>query len=272
MEKYKDILLEFLNTSLDSGDKIFDRFAALPGAVIGNGEKPLERYVYIPGTRSDRVVLVAHIDTVWDKSYNNAFSEKREVLFNNQIFYSSNPECGIGADDRAGCAMLWELIGCGHSILIVDGEEHGKLGAMYLRKSNPKLFRELNKHCFMIELDWKGTNGCLYNQVDNTSKFKKYIEETLGFADSKAKGGCDLQVLCRRVCGVNIGVGYFGQHTPKEFLALPEWENTLAKLTEFLKEPQRRFRSKFFPFYLRLLKQYVYKVLSLAKRILKKII
>lgn len=59
-----ETILDFLNTPLDSGEEILTRFAALPRAVTGRGSAPLQRYVYIPGTRSDRVVLVAHVDTV----------------------------------------------------------------------------------------------------------------------------------------------------------------------------------------------------------------
>ena len=55
------LLYDFLNIPLDSGDEIFERFATLPGAISGVGKNPLERYVYIPGTRKDRVVLVAHM-------------------------------------------------------------------------------------------------------------------------------------------------------------------------------------------------------------------
>ncbi len=269
MKNYESTLLEFLNMPLDCGGKIFERFAVLPGAVVGVGEAPLQRYVYIPGTRRDRVVLVSHIDTIWDKSYSNAFSGEREVLFDNGKFYSSNDSCGIGADNRAGCALLWELRSCGHSILIVDGEEKGKHGARYLRKSNRKLFRELNKHCYMIEFDWAGTDSCLFNQVDNTKKFKKYITKTLGCSEGNSKGGTDLQVLCRRVCGVNLGVGYHAHHTVKEYLTLSEWTNTLAKVNVFLGKPQRRFRSKFFVLYLRFFKRCAGKAWRIIKGIFK---
>lgn len=270
MSDNERLLSEFLNTPLDSGDQIFDRFAALPKAVKDTGSAPLQRYVYIPGARKDRVVLVAHTDTVWDKAYNKPFSGAPAVEFQNGVFFSANPTCGIGADDRAGCAMLWELRNCGHSILLVDGEEHGKRGAHYLRKTNHKLFCELNRHCYMIELDWKGTNCCLFNQVDNTKKFKAHIETTLGFADSKAKGGTDLQVLCKDVCGVNIGIGYHGWHTEREQLVVSEWENTLAKLNAFLQQPQKRFRAKFFAPYLHFFKRCVNKALKIVKGIIRK--
>lgn len=270
MTKHESLLSEFLNTPLDSGDQIFDRFAALPNAVTSVGSAPLQRYVYIPGTRRDRIVLVAHTDTVWDKAYGKPFSGVPSVELKDGVFFSGNPTCGIGADDRAGCAMLWLLRDCGHSILLVDGEEHGKHGARYLRKSNPKLFRQLNRHAFMIELDWKGTDGCLYNQVDNTKKFKAYIETVLGFTDSKAKGGTDLQVLCKNVCGVNIGIGYHGWHTEREQLVVSQWENTLQKLNAFLQQPQKRYRTKFFAPYLHFFKRCVNKALKIVKGIIRK--
>ena len=259
------ILSEFLNMPLDCGDAIFERFAALPGAIVGKGPQSLQRYVYLPGTRKDRVVLVAHIDTVWDKAYKQPFSGERAVILEDGIFRSATPDCGIGADCRAGCAMLWQLCSCGHSILVVDGEEHGKHGAKYLRTSNKKLFRELNRHCYMIEFDWKGTNCSLFNQVDNTRTFKNYIENDLGFADSKASGGCDLQILCRHICGVNLGVGYHGWHTAKETLVVAEWENTLRKVGAFLEQHQRRFPSLFFPPYVRLAKICISKMLRMLK-------
>lgn len=263
---FKELLSEFLGTTLANGDSIFDKFADLPGAVVGKGNTPLERYVYIPGTRDDRVVLVAHTDTVWDVSYGNTALGENKVVFSEGVFSGENESCGIGADDRAGCAMLWALRDCGHSILVVDGEEHGKLGARCLKKTNKKLFRELNRHCYMIEFDWAGTDGCLFNQVENTKRFKKYIADELGFKDSKKRGGTDLQILCDKVCGVNLGIGYHHCHSKNETLVLREWENTYKKVSRFLAGEQKRFRTSFFGKCITFLKRCARKV----KRTLKK--
>lgn len=261
---HTETLLSFLSTPLDSGEQVLARFAALPRAVVGEGSAPLQRYVYIPGTRPDRVVLVAHVDTVWDGAYDRPFIGEHTVEFADGVFRSGHPDVGIGADCRAGCAMLWELRDCGHSILVVDGEEHGKHGAKYLKRSDRRLFRELNDHCYMIEFDWQGTDGCLFNQVDNTKRFRQYVS-TMGFEDSRQKGGTDLQVLCRRVCGVNVGVGYHGWHRPQETVVLAEWENTLEKISAHLGAPQRRFRSSVLRRYARLCKRYGSAVLRRLK-------
>ena len=234
-----EILQQFLNFSLTNSQEIHDLFATLPGAIVGRGQKPLDRFVYVPGTNKNALVLVAHTDTVWDTYYGKP--AETSVELKDGIFYSTNPACGIGADDRAGCAMLWLLRNSGHSLLIVDGEEKGKHGAHYLRKHHKKLFRQLNRHRFMLELDWQGTNSCLYNQVDNTQVFKDYIASRLGFYDSQKKGGCDLQVLCSKVCGVNLGVGYHDNHRPSETLAVEEWANTYNLLSTFLQLEHPKF-------------------------------
>ena len=262
-----EILGAFLNAPLDNGDTIFNMFKALPNAVYGEGEGAMERYVYVPGTREDRVVLVAHIDTVWDKSYDKGLSQavERKVLFDNGIFHSGSKDCGIGADDRAGCAMLWRLKDSGHSILIVDGEEHGKHGARYLKKSNKSLFNELNNHCFMIELDHMSTNHVSFIQVHNTRRFKNYFKRSTGFVDRRLGGGCDLQILSKKICGANVGVGYYNYHTSKEVLVLKEWENTCSVLKRLLNREQKRYRTSVLKRILSFFKRCIVKTLLVLK-------
>ena len=240
MEGHKELLERFLNIPVSCSDTLFEMFAALPRARYGKGEKPLQRFVYVPGTRKDRVLLVAHADTVWDENY--VAPVKHEVAYDERgWFYSAVPDAGIGADDRAGCAVLWALRDSGHSLLIVDGEEHGKIGAAYIRKNLPRLFGELNRHRYMIQFDWAMTDICLYNHVNITPKFERYIEQQLGFFDYKVKGTCDLVILCRNICGVNLGVGYRQIHVPEERLVLADWEHTYQIVSEHLKKPQKRF-------------------------------
>lgn len=179
----KEILDRFLNIPIASSQGVFEIFAQLPGAVWHKGEKPLQQFVYVPGTREDRVVLVAHGDTVWDAFYGHP--QEAVLRYEDGIYTSGNEKCGIGADDRAGCAMVWALRNSGHSLLILDGEEKGKIGASNLKKTHKKLYREINRHRFILELDWAGAGGCLFNQVDNTQSFKDYIQTV--FTDSHKK-------------------------------------------------------------------------------------
>ncbi len=236
----KKILDLFLNISISDSTDVFNMFSALPGAVFVCGDNDFERFLYIPGSREDRVLLLAHTDTFWDIKYGKR--AKSSIVFENGIYRSGNDECGIGADDRAGCAMLWALKDSGHSLLLLDGEEHGKIGAKFLKKHNPMLFSELNRHQFMMEFDWQGTGGALYNQVDYTNKFVNYISDNLGFYKEDKKGGCDLQILTKRICGVNIGAGYHNQHKSSETLVLEDWQNSYEAISKFLKKTHPRFR------------------------------
>lgn len=264
-ETNRNILERFFNIPVTDGSEIFRIFAQLPGAVFHQGNKPLERFVFVPGTRKDAVVLVAHADTVWDNTYGKP--AQSSVVFKDGVFHSIVPDCGIGADDRAGCAMLWALRDSGHSLLIVDGEERGKFGARFLRKKHKKLFRKLNRHRFIMELDWAGTNGCLFNQVDNSQAFKDYITSVFGFQDDHQSGGCDLQILCRNICGVNIGVGYHGYHRACETLVLEEWENTLQKLSVFLEKDHPKFPIPMQKQVIALLKRIKGKLAAIARKL-----
>ncbi len=264
-EQHIDLLHEFLNTPLESGERIFERFAALPNAIAKSSGKSMERFVYVPGNRKDAVLLVAHIDTLWDREHGRYPAKPACVTFADGVFRNEEPTCGLGADDRAGCAMLWALKDSGHSLLIVDGEEYGKHGSYYLKRSHRRLYRQINRHSYLIVFDWIGTDQCLYNQVDNTEKFKKYINDTLGFIDAKTAGGSDLEVLCWNACGVNLGVGYHACHRPDETLSFPEWENTYQKVSEFLKKPQPKFRTKFFPKYYLSVHRSIGKLLRILK-------
>lgn len=238
-EECRSLLRQFLSTSIQDGSKLLGLFASLPGAVVGSGERPLERFVYVPGSRKDRIVLVAHCDTVWDRVYGG--DTETSLGEDESYFYSTNPSCGIGADDRAGCAMVWALRNSGHSLLIVDGEEHGKWGAKFLREHHGSLFRELNRHRYMLELDWQGAKGCLFHQVDNTAQFRNFVTNEMGFREDQVKGGCDLQFLCRRICGANLSVGYYRYHKPNEVLLISDWEQNYHALEAFLQKPQPLF-------------------------------
>ena len=77
-----------------------------------------------------------------------------------------------------------------------------------------------------------------------------------------------LQVLCRNVCGVNLGVGWHGCHRNSETLVLAEWENTLAELSAFLAKPQRRYPTKAWP----RRKRWIKRMLGLPLRVLRRLI
>lgn len=236
------LLSFFLGLPLTDTEAVFACFSSLPNAVEGRGERPMEHYLYVPGEREDRILLVAHADTIWDTRYGVAPLDPHGVKLTEKVFHSADPRQGIGADDRAGCAMLWALRESGHSLLLLDGEEKGKIGARFLRDRAGDLFREINTtHRMMIALDAPGTHTCIFDQVDYTPAFRSYVENRLEVRQGKLSGGSDLQVLCHRICGVNYGVGYLNHHTAHETLPVRGWIDAYRKLTDFLEESHPRF-------------------------------
>jgi hypothetical protein len=247
---YRDLLETFLKLPLGGTDEIFALFSSLPGAIFKEGKHPMERFVYIPGTRKDRVLLTAHADTVWDERYGVAPLEPIEPKCAISFYFSASYKHGIGADDRVGCAMLWGLRNCGHSILLTDGEEKGKIGARYLRKHHKKLYREINRtHRMILALDAPGSSCYLLNQVDYTSQFRDYIEDQLAITHGLMGGGSDLEILCGRICGANLGVGYINPHRNVEMFIIQGWNDLYRKLYDFLQKEHPRFpinkRSRF---------------------------
>ncbi len=156
-EYAKKILEEFLSLPLENSSSVLEKFATLPNAIYHNDGGKLS-FVYVPGKRDDRVVLAAHADTVWDKYYNVYPYAEQKLQNKNGIYSGTNDICGIGADDRAGCAILWLLKDTSHSLLILDGEENGQIGAKHLRDTYPKFFDEINEHSYIIQFDRRNAN------------------------------------------------------------------------------------------------------------------
>ena len=240
------LLEEFLSYPLNDGTAILDRFASLPAAVTGQGKHPMERFVYVPGTRKDRILLMVHVDTVWDQHYDNAQLGDHPVFTSDRVTGSS-PNAGLGADDRAGCALLWYFRDSGHSLLLLDGEEKGHYAAKYLAREHKQLLREFNKHRYIMALDLPGGKIAHYHGVHNSENFRQFVCKTLGCQIMTMKKGSDLSYLCRSACGVNLGVGYHSAHTADEFLSIPQWLDTAAMLHELLPREQKRYRTRLLP-------------------------
>ena len=233
--KDRKVLERFLGMPISNSAEVFEMFRTLPGVIERHGEGK-QGYLYVPGTRSDRCILAAHADTVFDFVYKNEFYENTFV-FEDGIYRGTNENASFGADDRSGCAILWLLREMGHSLLILDGEEHGQIGAHYLADTNPELFNEINDHSFIIQFDRRGSNDYRYYRIPVTDEFVEYIESETGYKLAEGTGRTDIVALCRDICGVNLSVGYYDEHRPTERLVYSEWENTLNIARKMLARP-----------------------------------
>lgn len=225
------LLLDFLSMERTP---LLRRFAGVsPHSILrGSGHR---RFVYVPGNRTDRVLLVAHADTIWE---HEKIRHLRMCRIGNEI-HSARADAGIGADDRAGCAMLWALRDSGHSLLVTSGEEIGCVSARWLMES-PRLTalaHELNSgHRFAVEFDLGG-NGLFKCYHVGTPEFRAYCTAQTGFIDAGNRSSTDIGVLCRTLCGVNLSVGYYESHTEEEFIRIDEWSHTLGVVQRWLSSP-----------------------------------
>ena len=247
------VLMQFLSCSLEDSLPVLRPFAELEGAkaVFDGGKK---NFVYVPGKRNDRVVLVAHTDTVWDRYYtqeeeidleSDQPKEHRPVLMpDGTIRQGGWRGWGLGADDRAGCAMLWLLRNSGHSLLLTDGEEHGQIGAHHLMTEYPEIAGELNDHRYMIQLDRRNETDYKTYALPVSRKFLKHIEKKTAFRNAGKNSRTDIVALCTRICGINLSVGYFDEHCPTEYLHYNGWLNTCQAVQRMLENEQPLFLMK----------------------------
>jgi len=242
----------FLCFDLTSSDSVFEYFSKIEGMKMYAGKLCGERFIYKQGVEKNRVTLVAHADTYWGtkKSDNQNSYLKREkkmlaidktlrkILNNNgdEIIQHSNFYSGLGADDRAGCAILFLLKDCGHNILIVDGEESGYLGVKYLMEKHADILNEIENSSFAIEFDYPGKDVFNCHNIKVPDSFKSYIIEKTGFKEEGKVEKTDISILCKNVYGVNFGTGYYNQHTREEYLNVEDWWNTFDKTYNMLNE------------------------------------
>jgi hypothetical protein len=224
---------------------ILRKFAALsPNSMFVETKPQCYSFCFVPGTRPDRALLVAHVDTVWNDSKHISpcrlpdssllVSENRYRGLTKKDQTPIIGGFGIGADDRAGVAILWELRNLGHSLLLVNGEESGCLGSSYLM-AKKKRARLMQQHQFAVEFDRKGKNDLVFYQVGSLD-FVRYCERSTGY--KMAEGSfTDICLICQEICGVNISVGYKNEHTSNELLSLNKWNNTLEVSRQWLSQP-----------------------------------
>src|SRR5512135_2254465 len=159
---YKELLTRFLTMT---ETEVLNAFGALKGAVRTRD------YVFIEGRRKDRILLVAHADTagnlgkpVWHGDaattylWGLGWDHKRESIV-------------LGADDRAGCALLYNIYDGEHSVLITTGEERGCIGAKIALK---ELADQLERHQFALQIDRRGDRQAVFYQC-GTEAFQKWM-------------------------------------------------------------------------------------------------
>ncbi len=234
------VLEKFLKFDLSSVDDVFTEFSKLDNAVYYRPTLGSDDFVYVPGTREDRVVLIAHADTSWSKGWGKS-KGPHDVTFEGGRYKSVSPSLGIGADDRAGCAMLYLMKDLGHSLLVTNGEEIGQLGAGAIRIYHNELYDVLNSHQYMLEFDLGNARNYKVYNIPVTEDFQSFVEENTGYGEAGKNSRTDIVPLCDKICGANLSIGYYDWHTKDETLVYSEWANTLHIGRELLEGRQEKF-------------------------------
>ncbi len=181
----QNALFQFLSMPLWWSCEIFEIFRSLGGQsqYSVNPRNLKERFLYIEGTRKDKVVLIAHADTYFDEAYGYGRTG-HSLIWDDDII--SGKDSAIGADDRTGCTILWQLRNSGHSLLITDGEENGLMGSYWLCRNHPGILERTlqiemqsfkSGHSFFLHISdffffrKMFLQACRNNQIDITSGY-----------------------------------------------------------------------------------------------------
>ena len=245
-KKYFDILREFMNMSIFSADEVFEKFLTDKGGTMFEVEG--HKFYFKPGTRDDKILIVAHADTVWDTRYNpylaklqkfNHLPQKENYLVESSDSYSSSDRVGIGADDRAGAAMAWILKDSGNSILITDEEEIGAQTSQAIMR-NKEWADVINSHRYILQLDLNGSKEFKCYGA-GSEDFKTMMEMVTRYEMRPNFSYTDVKYLGKKICGANISIGYYDEHTENEKKNKKQWLSALKTAYKLSKQKHQQF-------------------------------
>ncbi len=185
------------------------------------------------------VVLVAHLDTVHQKSKSKFYAPSEPTIYydaDQRVLWSPD---GLGADDRAGVFAALELVRKFNvAVLFTHGEESGGTGAKAFTTAYPDRTKDYK---MMIQLDRRGRRDAVFYS-NNSTDFHDYIVEA-GFV--KAFGSfSDISIIAPkwRINSVNLSVGYEDEHTKTEHLFVDHLLETISKVSNLLDQPILEFK------------------------------
>ena len=110
-----------------------------------------------------------------------------------------------------------------------------------MKEHYPGTFDLLNSNAYMIQADRRNASDYKCYNIPVTDEFRRFVEENTGFTDAGNTAATDIVVLCDKICGVNLSVGYHNEHTPGETLVFDEWYNSLCVIEKMITAPQKRY-------------------------------
>ncbi|RZV39878.1 MAG: hypothetical protein EVJ48_02855 [Candidatus Acidulodesulfobacterium acidiphilum] len=221
-----------------SKKEIFYQF----GRSFKNGIYGRRVYFYLKGKYTD-VLFNAHVDTV-KKDGSFDLRKHGDLIYNRKGV--------LGADDRAGVWIAYNLAKAGASVLLTDYEETTKEGVCAFCED----FKEIN-HKLFVGLDRRGFREFVNYGYANDGI--NYIFKKLGYKE-KTGTYSDVAMLTENFSrfNVNLSAGFYNEHTSEEYLSLSSMNFTLnrcLKLINFqipdirIENYPADFREGFFEYY-----------------------
>lgn len=207
---------------------VVDRFTDLPGAQVIPFEDNMP-VVFIPPTRKESVLLMAHYDTKFKKRsgvLGPYVEDDIKVRVNGFVLESAIKGVGIGADDRLGCAACWSCRKMGHGIILFPEEEVGCRGSKFMVDNHLEVLKGFQ---FMLQFDRAGARDlAMYNHDSEPflnflkSRYPQYNKVTGSSTDVKQL------VVPTKTCGVNVSIGFKAQHTENETADILDYMRTVG--------------------------------------------
>lgn len=223
-------------------------FASLPNATRSTARSTngAPMWIYREGSAPPerRVLLVAHMDTVFERPPSRALDWYGNIAtFSppySQNGYATRRAEGMGADDRAGCSMLWSFRNSQHSLLVCNDEEIGCRGASLAAS---QLQNELAQHAYAIEIDRRGDQNYVFYDT-HTPEFASFIAARLPTWELQRGSVSDIARICKGVgiCGVNLAAGFLYEHTTDEMFFLDAWLRTRAAIQRLMRATSAPFQ------------------------------
>jgi len=194
-------------------------------------ERVLNRngFLYSPG--SHPVLLVAHLDTVHQKTPTLFYIDKTQSP-DGDLWC----EEGIGGDDRCGVFIITELIkklDC--HVLFTEDEESGGWGAKDFCESGIKP----DVH-FIVEFDRQGNSDAVFYACDNP-EFTSFVEN-YGFRKSEGTFS-DISFIAPAlgIGAVNLSSGYYHAHSRQEIIRVADVDSIIERASRLLSNVGTRY-------------------------------
>ena len=175
-----------------------------------------------------RPALCVHTDTIQN-------THPEAIRKEGDIWRNADRTKLLGADDRAGCYIVKELLTrciTAYHYLIFDLEEVGGVGSSYYAMTDVAISNTIRTSCF-IGLDRLGVLEMALYGFESETFLKSVAIDDWVFTDGSFTDASNLASSLNRCC-INMSVGYNNEHTRHETLNLSYLGVTLNQLANGL--------------------------------------